>query len=116
MNKKIFYLFSAALLIGGLTGCSSSDDPGSEVNQINPTRIGEALDDITSQMQSSIFNCNQAKSRTRATSDIEAQLPKKEDVSFNNAVPSNAVDIIKDNSDISEGGIVLYKLNQPNAV
>lgn len=93
MNKKIFYLFSAALLIGGLTGCSSSDDPGSEVNQINPTRIGEALDDITSQMQSSIFNCNQAKSRTRAASDIDAQIPKENEVSFNNAVPSNAVDI-----------------------
>lgn len=104
MNKKIFYLFSAALLIGGLTGCSSSDDPGSEVNQINPTRIGEALDDITSQMQSSIFNCNQAKSRTRAASDIEAQIPKGNEVSFNNAVPSNAVDITEGNPHTWEGG------------
>lgn len=104
MNKKIFYLFSAALLIGGLTGCSSSDDPGSEVNQINPTRIGEALDDITSQMQSSIFNCNQAKSRTRAASDIEAQIPKENEVSFNNAVPSNAVDITEGNPHTWEGG------------
>lgn len=104
MNKKIFYLFSAALLIGGLTGCSSSDDPGSEVNQINPTRIGEALDDITSQMQSSIFNCNQAKSRTRAASDIDAQIPKKEDVSFNNAVPNNAEDVTKDDSKPWEEG------------
>lgn len=104
MNKKIFYLFSAALLIGGLTGCSSSDDPGSEVNQINPTRIGEALDDITSQMQSSIFNCNQAKSRTRAASDIDAQLPQKDDVSFNNKVPSNAEDVTKDDSKPWEEG------------
>lgn len=104
MNKKIFYLFSAALLIGGLTGCSSSDDPGSEVNQINPTRIGEALDDITSQMQSSIFNCNQAKSRTRAASDIDAQLPQKDDVSFNNKVPSNAEDVTKDDSKTWEEG------------
>lgn len=105
MKFKIYTLFSAALLIGGLTGCSSSDD-GVEIGtkDLNPTLVGEALDDITSQMQSSIFNCNQAKSRTRATSDIEAQIPKKEDVSFNNAVPSNAVNIIKDNSDISEGG------------
>lgn len=94
MNKKIFYLFSAALLIGGLTGCSSSDDPGSEVNQINPTRIGEALDDITSQMQSSIFNCNQAKSRTRATSDIDAinkKIPTWPKLDTN--VPKDAVDI-----------------------
>lgn len=104
MNKKIFYLFSAALLIGGLTGCSSSDDPGSEVNQINPTRIGEALDDITSQMQSSIFNCNQAKSRTRAASDIDAQIPQKDDVSFNNKVPSNAEDVTKDDSKPWEEG------------
>lgn len=104
MNKKIFYLFSAALLIGGLTGCSSSDDPGSEANQINPTRIGEALDDITSQMQSSIFNCNQAKSRTRAASDIDAQIPKENEVSFNNAVPSNAVDITEGNPAIYNPG------------
>ena len=104
MNKKIFYLFSAALLIGGLTGCSSSDDVGSEANQVNPTRIGEALDDITSQMQSSIFNCNQAKSRTRAASDIEAQIPKGNEVSFNNAVPSNAVDITEGNPHTWEGG------------
>lgn len=104
MNKKIFYLFSAALLIGGLTGCSSSDDVGSEANQVNPTRIGEALDDITSQMQSSIFNCNQAKSRTRATSDIDAQIPKGNEVSFNNAVPSNAVDITEGTPHTWEGG------------
>ncbi len=104
MNKKIFYLFSAALLIGGLTGCSSSDDPGSEANQINPTRIGEALDDITSQMQSSIFNCNQAKSRTRAASDIDAQIPKENEVSFNNKVPSNAEDVTKDDSKTWEEG------------
>lgn len=95
MNKKIFYLFSAALLIGGLTGCSSSDDPGSEVNQINPTRIGEALDDITSQMQSSIFNCNQAKSRTRAQSDIDEIPTWPKDIDTN--VPEKAVDITTDN-------------------
>lgn len=101
MNKKIFYLFSAALLIGGLTGCSSSDDPGSEVNQINPTRIGEALDDITSQMQSSIFNCNQAKSRTRAQSDIDEipTWPKDLDTT----VPSNAKDV-KTNSQLWVAG------------
>lgn len=105
MNKKIFYLFSAALLIGGLTGCSSSDDPGSEVNQINPTRIGEALDDITSQMQSSIFNCNQAKSRTRAQSNIDAIIkdiptwPKDLDTT----VPGNAKNV-KTNSQIWVAG------------
>lgn len=106
MNKKIFYLFSAALLIGGLTGCSSSDDPGSEVNQINPTRIGEALDDITSQMQSSIFNCNQAKSRTRAASDIDAinkEIPTwPKDV--NTTVSDKAVDITEGNPPIWIGG------------
>lgn len=88
MNRKMIYLFSAALLIGGLTGCSSSDDPSSEVNKINPTRIGEALDDITSQMQSTIFNCNQAGSRTRTTSDINAQIPSPP--SFDNKVPEDA--------------------------
>ena len=89
MDKRILYIFSAALLIGGLTGCSSSDDPSSEVNKINPTRIGEALDDITSQMQSTIFNCNQAGSRTRSTSDINAKIPTwpKDYVS---QVPNNA--------------------------
>ncbi len=95
MNRKMIYLFSAALLIGGLTGCSSSDDPSSEVNTINPTRIGEALDDITSQMQSTIFNCNQAGSRTRSTSEISAQIPTAP--SFDNAVPSNAVDVTTGN-------------------
>ncbi len=88
----MIYLFSAALLIGGLTGCSSSDDPSSEVNKINPTRIGEALDDITSQMQSTIFNCNQAGSRTRSTSDINAKIPTwpKDYVS---QVPNNATSL-----------------------
>jgi len=92
MNRKMIYLFSAALLIGGLTGCSSSDDPSSEVNKINPTRIGEALDDITSQMQSTIFNCNQAGSRTRSTSDINAKIPTwpKDYVS---QVPNNATSL-----------------------
>lgn len=97
MNRKMIYLFSAALLIGGLTGCSSSDDPSSEVNTINPTRIGEALDDITSQMQSTIFNCNQAGSRTRSTSEISAQIPTLPEGFFNNAVPSNAVDVTGSN-------------------
>lgn len=95
MDKRILYIFSAALLIGGLTGCSSSDDPSSEVNTINPTRIGEALDDITSQMQSTIFNCNQAGSRTRSTSEISAQIPSAP--SFDNAVPSKAVDVTTGN-------------------
>lgn len=98
MNRKMIYLFSAALLIGGLTGCSSSDDPSSEVNKINPTRIGEALDDITSQMQSTIFNCNQAGSRTRAQSDINAinaQIPTWPNL--NTDVPSNAVDVTGSN-------------------
>ena len=55
-------------------------------------------------MQSSIFNCNQAKSRTRAASDIDAQLPQKDDVSFNNKVPSNAEDVTKDDSKPWEEG------------
>ena len=95
MDKRILYIFSAALLIGGLTGCSSSDDPSSEVNKINPTRIGEALDDITSQMQSTIYNCNQAGSRTRAQSDIDAikaQIPTWPE-NLDTAVPSKVVDI-----------------------
>lgn len=92
MDKRILYIFSAALLIGGLTGCSSSDDPSSEVNKINPTRIGEALDDITSQMQSTIFNCNQAGSRTRSTSEISAQIPTWPK-NLDTAVPSKAEDI-----------------------
>lgn len=99
MQTKIFSLCSAALLLGGLAGCSSSDDvidnPVPAAVSVNA--VGQAIDDVTAEMQSTIFNCNQAKSRTRATSDIDALIPKKEDVSFNNEVPSNALDITEGN-------------------
>lgn len=95
MDKRILYLFSTALLVGGLTSCSSSDDMPDNPNPVvNPDLIGQAMDDMTAEMQSSLYNC--AQSGTRAQSDIDAinaQIPTVPDGFFNNAVPSDAVDV-----------------------
>lgn len=100
MDKRILYIFSTALLVGGLSGCSSSDDMPDNPNPVvNPNLIGEAMDDVTAEMQSTIYNCNQAGSRTRAKSDIDAiekeipTWPKNLDT----AVPSRAEDITEGN-------------------
>lgn len=95
MQTKIFSLFSAALLIGGLAGCSSSDDviDNPVPTAVSENAVGQAIDDVTAEMQSTIYNC--AVSGTRAQSDIDAinkeipSWPKD----FDTTVPSNAVDI-----------------------
>ena len=69
MNKKIFYLFSAALLIGGLTGCSSSDDV--VVPAItNNTLIGSEVEDASSEV--SLSNLKTAGTRAAAGYNLDA--------------------------------------------
>lgn len=99
MQTKIFSLFSAALLIGGLAGCSSSDDaidnPVPAAVSVNA--VGQAIDDVTAEMQSTIYNC--AQSGTRAQSDLDAiekELPSWPK-DLDTTVPSNAVDITGSN-------------------
>lgn len=95
MQTKIFSLFSAALLLGGLAGCSSSDDviDNTVPTAVSENAVGQAIDDVTAEMQSTIYNC--AVSGTRATSDIDAiekeipSWPKDLDTT----VPSNAKDV-----------------------
>lgn len=92
MQTKIFSLLSAALLIGGLAGCSSSDDviDNPVPTAVSENAVGQAIDDVTAEMQSSIYNC--AVSGTRATSDIDAiekEIPKAP--SFDNKVPDDAI-------------------------
>lgn len=99
MQTKIFSLFSAALLLGGLAGCSSSDDviDNTVPTAVSENAVGQAIDDVTAEMQSSIYNC--AVSGTRAQNDIDAiekeipSWPKDLDTT----VPSNAVDITGSN-------------------
>lgn len=99
MQTKIFSLFSAALLLGGLAGCSSSDDviDNPVPTAVSENAVGQAIDDVTAEMQSTIYNC--AVSGTRAQSDIDAinkeipSWPKDLDTT----VPSNAVDITGSN-------------------
>lgn len=95
MQTKIFSLFSAALLLGGLAGCSSSDDviDNTVPTAVSENAVGQAIDDVTAEMQSTIYNC--AVSGTRAQSDIDAinkeipSWPKDLDTT----VPSNAKDV-----------------------
>lgn len=99
MQTKIFSLFSAALLLGGLAGCSSSDDviDNTVPTAVSENAVGQAIDDVTAEMQSTIYNC--AVSGTRAQNDIDAiekeipSWPKDLDTT----VPSNAVDITGSN-------------------
>lgn len=95
MQTKIFSLLSAALLLGGLAGCSSSDDviDNTVPTAVSENAVGQAIDDVTEEMQSTIYNC--AVSGTRAQSDIDAiekeipSWPKDLDTT----VPSNVVDV-----------------------
>jgi len=90
-----------------LSGCSSSDDVIDNPNPVvNPDLIGEAMDDVTAEMQSTIYNCNQAGSRTRSTSEINAQLPKKPTwpKDYASDVPKNAIDITEGKPAIWNGG------------
>ena len=95
MQTKIFSLFSAALLLGGLAGCSSSDDviDNTVPTAVSENAVGQAIDDVTAEMQSTIYNC--AVSGTRAQSDIDAinkELPSWPK-GLDTTVPSNAVDV-----------------------
>lgn len=98
MNNHLSFIASA-FLIGCLAACSSSDDMPDNPNPVvNPDLIGEAMDDVTAEMQSTLYNC--AQSGTRAKSDIDAiekQIPNVSEGFFNNAVPSNAVDVTGSN-------------------
>lgn len=99
MQTKIFSLFSAALLIGGLAGCSSSDDviDNTVPTAVSENAVGQAIDDVTAEMQSTIYNC--AVSGTRAQSDLDAiekELPSWPK-DLDTTVPSNAVDITGSN-------------------
>lgn len=95
---------SAVLLLGGLTACSSSDDVDI-ASPVSKDAVGEALDDLTAEMQGTVYNCNGGVTRTRAQSDIDAineKIPTwPTDIDTN--VPENAVDITKDGSQVGNG-------------
>ena len=108
MQTKIFSLFSAALLLGGLAGCSSSEDaidnPVPAAVSVNA--VGQAIEDATAEMQSSIYNC--ATSGTRAQSDIDAINAINEKIptwpkDLDTTVPINAKDV-KTNSQLWVAG------------
>lgn len=103
MKTKIYLLASAVLLLGGLTACSSSDDVDI-ASPVSKDAVGEALDNLTAEMQGTVYNCNGGVTRTRAKSDyinIINQIPTWPKI--NTEVPTNAVDITKDDSNVGSG-------------
>ncbi|WP_262279172.1 hypothetical protein [Hallella absiana] len=103
MKTKIYLLASAVLLLGGLTACSSSDDVDI-ASPVSKDAVGEALDNLTAEMQGTVYNCNVGVTRTRAKSDyinIINQIPTWPKI--NTEVPTNAVDITKDDSNVGNG-------------
>ena len=103
MKTKIYLLASAVLLLGGLTACSSSDDVDI-ASPVSKDAVGEALEDLTAEMQRTVYNCNVGVTRTRAKSDyinIINQIPTWPKI--NTEVPTNAVDITKDDSNVGSG-------------
>ena len=104
MKTKIYLLASAVLLLGGLTACSSSDDVDI-ASPVSKDAVGEALEDLTAEMQRTVYNCNVGVTRTRAKSDyinIINQIPTWPK-NINTEVPANAVDITKDDSKVGNG-------------
>lgn len=104
MKTKIYLLASAVLLLGGLTACSSSDDVDI-ASPVSKDAVGEALDNLTAEMQGTVYNCNVGVTRTRAKSDyinIINQIPTWPK-NINTEVPANAVDITKDDSNVGNG-------------
>lgn len=104
MKTKIYLLASAVLLLGGLTACSSSDDVDI-ASPVSKDAVGEALDNLTAEMQGTVYNCNGGVTRTRAKSDyinIINQIPTWPK-NINTEVPANAVDITKDDSNVGSG-------------
>ena len=75
LNLK--YLTSAAILLGGLAACSSNDSLDNiDVSKLSPQAVGVAMDDVTSEMSSSIWNRNEAGTRAQADKDaIAAEIP-----------------------------------------
>ncbi len=103
MKTKIYLLASAVLLLGGLTACSSSDDVDI-ASPVSKDAVGEALEDLTAEMQGTVYNCNVGVTRTRAKSDyinIINQIPTWPKI--NTEVPTNAVDITTDDSNVGNG-------------
>ena len=105
MKTKIYLLASAVLLLGGLTACSSSDDVDI-ASPVSKDAVGEALDNLTAEMQGTVYNCNGGVTRTRATSDIDAinkEIPTWP--KLDTTVPNNAVDITEGTPPIwNDGG------------
>lgn len=87
LNLK--YLTSAVILLGGLAACSSSDSLETpEVPKLSPQAVGVAMDDVTSEMASSVWNRNLAGTRAQADKDaISAQIPQWPE-GLNTSIPS----------------------------
>lgn len=104
MNNHLSFIASA-FLIGCLAACSSSDDmPDNPTPVVNPDLIGQAMDDVTAEMQSSLYNC--AQPGTRAQSDIDAingYIPTVSEGFFNNAVPDDAKDVTASDAQLGAG-------------
>jgi hypothetical protein len=104
MNNHLSFIASA-FLIGCLAACSSSDDmPDNPTPVVNPDLIGQAMDDVTAEMQSSLYNC--AQPGTRAQSDIDAinqKIPTVSEGFFNNAVPDDAKDVTASDAQLGAG-------------
>ncbi len=104
MNNHLSFIASA-FLIGCLAACSSSDDMSDNPNPVvNPNLIGQAMDDVTAEMQASLYNC--AQPGTRAQSDIDAinqKIPTVSEGFFNNAVPDDAKDVTASDAQLGAG-------------
>ena len=88
LNLK--YLTSAAILLGGLAACSSNDSLDNiDVSKLSPQAVGVAMDDVTSEMSSSIWNRNEAGTRAKAELDaISTQIPQWPE-RLDTSIPSN---------------------------
>lgn len=103
LNLK--YLTSAAILLGGLAACSSNDSLDNiDVSKLNPQAVGVAMDDVTSEMSSSIWNRNEAGTRAKAELDaIAAEIPTwPTDVPT--SVPDGVENLTETNPQIWVGG------------
>lgn len=88
LNLK--YLTSAAILLGGLAACSSNDSLDNiDVSKLSPQAVGVAMDDVTSEMSSSIWNRNEAGTRAKAELEaISSQIPQWPE-RLDTSIPSN---------------------------
>lgn len=104
LNLK--YLTSAAILLGGLAACSSNDSLDNiDVSKLSPQAVGVAMDDVTSEMASTIWNRNKAGTRAKAELEaISTQIPQWP-TDYVSAVPSNAKPIPDDTKNEINVGI-----------